>query len=106
MIDVLVVDTADDADALATTDLETAPGSGIIEITMASTQADTIASISAGSDIIRRLINVPQRTNGEPLLNSDPTVMMAVVAGTKIIVNIDIVTGAVVKTLARFTPGR
>lgn len=101
---VMVQDTAADADALSGTDLEFAPGPGLLQIYMASTvNTATVTSVLGGASILRAQV-VPLKANGIPLIDEDlPLMEEVVVGGEKIVVNLGGTTGTV-HTLAVFTP--
>ncbi len=98
----IVSDTADDADALSGTDLESAPGAGVMQIYVISTQQDSVYSISAGGQIIVRAQQATLRANAEPRINEDPVVSFPVGGGEKIVLNLDVVTAGTIKSVARF----
>lgn len=96
---------ADDADVLAGTDIETAPGNGVYEIFAASSQADTLFSISAPPlAAIARNVNLVKRTDGVPDCQADRPFVFPVTAGGKVVVAVDIVTGATVMVIATYFP--
>ena len=94
MITVSGVKTADAANALAGTDLQSAPTAGIILIYVSSSQADTNVSISAPPNMAARSIQPQLRANGVPLVSDDIPYVLAVQGGEQIILNVDIVTSA------------
>jgi len=97
MIEVRTVDTADNTDALAGTDLETVPGPGFLLIWGASTQADTEVTITGGPlRPTARATLLPMRANGVPNINEDPPKVIPVTGGEKIVINLNIVTAATV----------
>lgn len=94
--------TADDTDALANTDLSNIPGPGQLDVFIASTQADTVFTLTGpGTEPIARLIRVQQRTNGVPSLQDDVPYSIPVGPGHYVL-NVDIVTAATVGFVARF----
>ena len=97
MISVLKYFTSDNADALAGTDLDPVPSEArVAVIYIASTQIDTIVSVQTPSMPVARLIACIQRTNGIPDLAADAGLVVPVLGGSKLSINIDIVTGATV----------
>lgn len=101
---VLVQDTAGDTDALSGTDLERAPGPGMLTLWQASTvNTATVTVAVGGANVVRNQV-IPLRTSGIPNTSDDPpTIQMAVFGGEKIAVNIGGTTGTV-HTLAEFIP--
>ena len=101
---VLVQDTAADADAFSGTDLEFAPGPGILQVWVASTvNTATVTAVLGGANIVRGQV-IALRTNGIPNINEDPPVVSeACVGGEKNVINIGGTTGTV-HSRAVFTP--
>jgi len=100
MITVQRTITADDADALANTDLANLPQDGQLDIFIASTQNDTVFTLTGpGVEPIARLIRVMQRTNGMPSLQDDVPYSLPVSTGHYVL-NIDIVTAATLSFIA------
>lgn len=101
---VMVQDTAADTDALSGTDLEFAPGPGLMQIWVASTvNTATLTAVVGGDNIVRAQV-VPLRTNGVPNVNEDePQISAPVGGGEKIVLNIGGTTGTV-HSIAVFTP--
>ena len=92
--------TADDADALASTDLANVPGPGQLDIFLASTQNDSVFTFTGpGVEPVARLIRIGQRTNGQPSLADDVPYSVPVDTGHYTL-NIDIVTAATVGIVA------
>ena len=92
--------TADDADALANTDLANLPDDGQLDVFIASTQSDTVFTLTGpGVEPVARLIRVMQRTNGMPSLQDDVPYSIPVSTGHYVL-NIDIVTAATVGFVA------
>lgn len=88
--------TVDDTDALANTDLANIPGPGQLDLFIASTQNDTVFTLTGpGTEPAARLIRVSQRTNGQPSLVDDVPYSIPVDTGHYTL-NIDIVTAATV----------
>lgn len=101
---VMVQDTAADTDALSGTDLEFAPGPGLLQVWVASTvNTATLTAVVGGENIVRNQV-VPLRTNGVPNVNEDdPQVAVAVGGGEKVVVNLGGTPGTI-HTIAIFTP--
>lgn len=104
MIVVTQTFTSDDTDALSGTDLENAPSAGVYAIWAASTQQDTLMEVSTQGVIPAKTVTLPKRTDGEPNMQDDMPVVVAVRSGTKVTISIDIVTGATVTLKTMFTP--
>lgn len=104
MIQVTGIVTADTNNALAGSDLQSAPGPGVCLLWIASSQADTRISFSAPPTIASRNITPHLRTNGVPLVSDDSPVAMAVRGGEQIILFIDVVTAATVGYVVKFIP--
>ncbi len=102
MITVQRVLTADDTDALAGTDLANIPDDGQLDVFIASTQNDSVFSLTGpGTEPVARLIRVMQRTNGMPSLQDDVPYSVPVTTGHYVL-NIDIVTAATVSFVATY----
>ncbi len=87
---------ASDTDALANTDLANIPGPGQLDIFIASTQNDSVFTLTGpGVEPLARLIRIAQRTNGEPLLSDDTPYSMPVGVGHYTL-NLSIVTAATI----------
>lgn len=96
--------TADNTDVLQGTDLQSL-GRGILSCLIASTQTDTVVTITGPDQVSSRLVNVIKRTDGMPDANSDvPYEFPILTDGSKIVINVDIVTGATVGVIVAFTP--
>jgi len=102
MIQVTGIVTADTNNALSGSDLQSAPGPGVILLYIASTQADTRITFSAPPTCASRNITPHIRTNGVPLCSDDSPVAMAVRGGEQCILYIDIVTGATCGYVVKF----
>lgn len=95
--------TADNTDVLSGTDLANIPGDGQLDVYIASTQNDTVYSITGpGNEPIARLQKCQLRTNGMPVLSDDLPLTLLVSQGGHYIINVDIVTAATVNILAIF----
>lgn len=104
MIQVTGIVSADTTNALAGSDLQSAPGAGVVLLWIASTQADTRITFAAPPRVASRNITPHIRTNGVPLVSDDSPVAVAVNGGEQIILFIDIVTGATVGYVVKFIP--
>lgn len=103
MITVNRVLTADDTDALASTDLANIPADGQLDVFISSTQSDTVFTLTGpDTEPVARLIRVQQRTNGVPSLQDDVPYSIPVVGGGHYTLNVDIVTAATVGIVAIF----
>lgn len=101
---VQVQDTSADTDALGSTDLERAPGAGLVQVWVASTvNTATVTGVIGEANKVRNQV-VPLKTNGIPNVNEDAPVMEELVAGgEKIVVNLGGTTGTI-HTVCLFTP--
>ena len=104
MIQVTGVRAATAANILASTDLQTAPSAGIVLFWVASTQADTLITISAPPSLASRNINPMLRTNGVPLVSDDSPVAVAVRGGEQIVLQMTVVTGCTFGYVVKFIP--
>ena len=104
MIQVTGIVVADTNNALAGSDLQSAPGQGVVLLWIASSQADTRITFAAPPRVASRNITPHLRTNGVPFVSDDSPVAIAVNGGEQIILFIDIVTGATVGYVAKFIP--
>jgi len=94
--------TADNASALAGSDLESAPGPGVLELYIASSQSDTNVNFSAPPTIPARAIQPVLRANGTPMMSDMSPISIALAGGERITLGIDIVTAATVGYIARY----
>lgn len=92
--------TADDADALAGTELDQLEAGGQLDLFLLSTQADTILTITGpDNEPIALGVEIAQETRAiRP--NDDLPLTLRVVSGGHYTVNIDVVTAAIVQMLA------
>lgn len=104
MIQVTGIVTADTTNALAGSDLQSAPGPGVCLLWIASSQADTRMTFAAPPNVASRNITPHLRTNGVPMVSDDSPVAIAVRGGEQVILFIDIVTGATVGYVVKFIP--
>lgn len=103
MIIVTKTFTADNTDLLSGTDLANIPAFGQLDVYIASTQNDTILTITGpGVEPLLRLQTLLLRSNGMPLLSDDAPYSLPVSQGGKYILNLDIVTAATVVMYAVF----
>ena len=104
MIQVTGVVAADTNNALTGSDLQSAPGPGVVLLWIASTQADTRITFAAPPQVASRNITPHLRTNGVPLVSDDSPVAIAVRGGEQIILFVDVITGATVGFVVKFIP--
>lgn len=104
MIQISGIKTATNANILGSTDLQTAPSAGVVLFWIASTQADTIVTISAPPTVAVRAVNPMLRTNGVPLVSDDSPVAVAVRGGEQIVLQMTIVTAATFGYVVKFIP--
>lgn len=104
MIQVTGIVTADTNNALAGSDLQSAPGAGVVLLWIASSQSDTRITFAAPPKVASRNITPFIRTNGVPLISDDSPVAVAVNGGEQIILFIDIVTAAICGFSVKFIP--
>lgn len=104
MITVLQTITADATDLLAGTQLDQIPEAGMFQIIAASTQADTLLSVTLGGDVIISNQAVPLRTAGVPDMSDDPAMVIASPGGSRPVIAVDIVTAATVMVQVQYTP--
>lgn len=104
MIQVTGIKTATNANILASTDLQSAPSAGVVLFWCASSQADTLITISAPPSIASRNVNPHVRTNGVPLVSDDSPVAVAVRGGEQIILQMTVVTGCTFGYIVKFIP--
>ncbi len=95
MIVVRNVMTADNTDVLNGSDLESIPLLGLLTIWAASSQADTLITITGPeNEPPIRGQALPLRTNGQPNKNEDSPYMLGVIQGGRYVIDINIVTAA------------
>lgn len=104
MIQVTGIVATDTVNALAGSDLQSAPGPGTVILWIASSQNDTRITFGAPPAVASRNITPHLRTNGVPSMSDDSPVAMAVRGGEQIILFIDIVTAATVGYVVKFIP--
>lgn len=104
MIQVTGITTTTTNNALASTDLGSAPGAGVVLLWVASTQADSRITFAAPPRVASRNITPFIRTNGVPLVSDDSPVAVPVVGGEQIILQITVVTAATIGYVAKFIP--
>lgn len=103
---VSVRDTAADTDALSGTDLERAPGRGLLQIWANSSVGTATMSLSVGQQQVMRAQVVPTNAGAErsPDVSRDPPLATVRVNGAEqIVVNLGGTTGTVI-TVAIWTP--
>jgi hypothetical protein len=95
--------TADNADVLDGTDLANIPAGGLLTIHAASTQNDTLLTITGpGNEPVVRNQAAVQRANAEIREDVDPGYDLGVVQGGHYIVAVDVQTAATVRVRATF----
>lgn len=104
MITVERVITADDTDFLAGTQLDQPGVPGVYTIWAASTLGDTEISITLGGRTVTNAAIVTLRANSEIRENEDTNFQMASHTGGRPVININIVTAAVVRCRVKFLP--
>lgn len=93
--------TADTTDVLGSTDLRQAPGAGAVAVFLASTVADTLATVSIGGRLLKNNTVIGKvATNAQIDALADTPVAAQVEKGDIITVNIDVVTAATVRVKA------
>lgn len=96
--------TADDTDVLAGTLLDQPGVPGVYTIWLASTVGDTEVTVSLGGRTIASQAIVILRANSEIRENEDPFYQMVSQTGGRPVINVNIVTAAVVRIRTRFLP--
>jgi len=95
--------TADDTDAFNGTDLETAPGPGGIAVYLASTVADSRATVHVGSRVMKTDSIISKvGTNAQIDVLNDAGLFIGVRGGEKVRVTLDVVTAATIRAKAMF----
>jgi hypothetical protein len=103
-IQVQVIDTGADTDALSGTDLTNAPGRGRLRIWIASTVNTATLTLTIAGTLIARAMSISLRSNGMPSISDDPPVCdIGVDTGEKITANLGGTTGTIY-TIARWDP--
>ncbi len=95
---------ADNADFLAGTQLDQPGVPGVYTIWGASTVGDTTISITLGGRTITNAAVLTLRANSEIRENEDTFFQMASATGGRPVVNINVVTAAVVRVRVKFIP--
>lgn len=104
MIEVVVVDTSADTDALSGTDLQTVPEDGLLLIFAASTVNTATISAGMGGRQVSRATALKLRTNGVPNVSDDgPVLQFGVNAGQRPVIDIGGTTGTVYTVARHFT---
>jgi len=104
MITVESTVTADNADFLAATQLDQPGVPGVYTIWLASTQGDTEVSITLGGQTITNAAIVTLRANSEIRENEDTFFQMLSQTGGRPVININVVTAAIVRVRVKFLP--
>jgi len=95
---------ADNADFLAGTQLDQPGVPGVYTIWGASTVGDTTISITLGGRTITNAAVLTLRANSEIRENEDTFFQMASATGGRPVININVVTAAVVRIRVKFIP--
>jgi len=98
--------TADNTDVLAGTPLDQVGVPGVYTIWAASTVGDTLLTISMGGRTITNNAVVVLRANSEIREDDDGFFQMLSQTGNRPIVNLNVVTAAVVRIRTKFVPAR
>lgn len=96
--------TTDNADFLAGTQLDQPGVPGVYTIWGASTQGDTLISITLGGRTLVNAANLVLRANSEIREDADTYFQMLSRTGGRPVINIDIQTGATVRIRVKFLP--
>jgi len=94
----------DDTDFLAGTQLDQPGQGGVYTVWVASTVGDTLISITLGGQTITNNAVAVLRANSEIRENEDSFFQMLSVTGGRPIININIVTAAIVRIRVKFLP--
>ena len=95
---------ADDLDFLAGTQLDQPGQAGVYTVWIASTVGDTLLTITLGGQSITNNAVVTLRANSEIRENEDTFFQMLSVTGGRPVINVNIVTAAVVRIRVKFLP--
>jgi len=95
---------ADNTDFLAATQLDQPGVPGVYTIWLASTVGDTEVSLTLGGQTITNAAIVTLRANSEIRENEDTFFQMLSRTGGRPIININVVTAAVVRIRVKFLP--
>ncbi len=93
--------TADDTDALVNTDLAYAPGPGAIGVWLASTVADSRATISVGNKVVKSDSLIGKvATNAQIDQEAESPTIVPVRGGEKVRINLNVVSAATIRCKA------
>ena len=95
---------ADNADFLAGTQLDQPGVPGVYTIWLASTVGDTEVSITLGGRTITNAAIVTLRANSEIRENEDTNFQMLSLTGGRPVINVNVITAAVVRVRVKFLP--
>lgn len=95
---------ADNADFLAGTQLDQPGVPGVYTVWVVSTQGDTLVTISLGGRTLVNAATAILRANSEIRENEDTFFQMLSRTGGRPVININIVTAAVVRIRVKFLP--
>lgn len=96
--------TSDNADFLAGTQLDQPGVPGVYTIWLASTVGDTLVSVTLGGRTITNAAVITLRANSEIRENEDTFFQMLSSTGGRPVININVVTAAVVRVRVKFLP--
>lgn len=92
------------SNCLSGSDLQSAPGPGVMLLWIASTVADTRITFTAPPRVAARNVTPFVRSGGVPLVSDDSPVAVAVSGGEQIILYVLVVTAATVGYIVKFIP--
>lgn len=96
-----VTTTVSVTDALSGTDLRQAPGNGAVAIFLASTVADSLATVNIGAKALKSNTLVSKvATNAQIDINADAPIMTTVRKGDQIRVSVTVVSAATIRVKA------
>ncbi len=97
---------ADNADFLAGTQLDQPGVAGVYTIWLASTVGDTEVTVSLGGRTLVNAATVTLRANSEVRENEDTFFQMLSRTGGRPVININVITAAVVRIRVKFLPAQ
>jgi len=104
IVTVRVTGAADNADMLAGTQLDQPGQPGVYTIWLASTQLDTLVTISLGGQQITTATPVVLRAGPEIRENEDPFFQMVSITGGRPLINVNVQTAATFVVQIKFIP--
>lgn len=93
---------ADNANVLTGSDLQSAPGPGVLLVYSACTGTDTKISVSAPPEVPMRSANMIVRPNAEVKLSDDIPVVVPLAGGEQITIAVDITAASNYQVIAIF----